>query len=502
MIRKLNTINILSLMILALLALGCTDLEPSITDSVVIETGDGGFQGDPEELLNSVYRGLEDFTAQNNIYSLTEHTTDELIGPTRGTDWGDNGVWRQLHNHQWSPDHQFMLDAWNALHSNVFLANQALASNPDAAQAAQARFLRAFNMFYLVDFFGQVPFREVNEGSEIDPRVLTRVEALNFVITDLEAAIPGLADGGPGTDAGIANKAAAQALLAKVYLNRAVYSVEVTAEGPGAFSFNTQDMDQVIGLVDEITAAGYALEPEYFGNFDSNGSNEIIFATQTDVGSSETRWRMTIHYNQFNPEVEGGGWNGFATLADFYGLFEEDDIRRGGTAENGIGFGFLEGQQFGVDGEVLQDRGGNPLVFTPEVGLAGNNERAGIRVLKYHPSDFLNLVLLRYADAYLMKIEAILRGGAPTGGETAQSMLDNLRNVRGVESIPATLDEILNERGRELYWEGWRRNDQVRFGTFDDPWEGKTNSDAFRLLYPIPQIALDSNPNLEQNPGY
>ena len=108
-------------MILALLALGCTDLEPSITDSVVIETGDGGFQGDPEELLNSVYRGLEDFTAQNNIYSLTEHTTDELIGPTRGTDWGDNGVWRQLHNHQWSPDHQFMLDAWNALHSNVFL---------------------------------------------------------------------------------------------------------------------------------------------------------------------------------------------------------------------------------------------------------------------------------------------------------------------------------------------------------------------------------------------
>ena len=489
--------RILSVGMLCAFIVGCTDLEPELTDSVLVETEEGTFQGDPAELLSSVYRQMQHFTAQENVLALMEQPSDEMIGPTRGTDWGDNGIWRLLNNHFWDPTHLFILNAWNDMHGAAFTANQVLASNPTAIQAAEARYLRAFHTFLLLDLYGQVPFREVDEGVDVDPTVLTRVGAWEFAMEDLALALPDLPDGGPGVSPERPHKSSAQILMAKLLLNKAVYVTEVTEEGVGAFNFEAADMNQVIALVDEITAAGYMLEPDYFTNFSATPTSEIMFTTQSGIGSAESRFRMTMHYNQ----PFSGGWNGFATYADFYALFEEDDIRRGGTPTDGLGFGFLEGQQFGEDGEPLLDRPGNPLVFTPEITLAGNNERTGIRVLKYHPSDFGNLVFFRYADAYLMKIEAILRGGTPTG-ESAQAMLDNLRSVRGVDSVPATLDEILDERGRELYWEGWRRQDQIRFGTFNNTWVEKENTEAFRVLFPIPQQAVDSNPNLVQNPGY
>lgn len=497
MIRNNIFKRILSVGMLCTCMVGCTDLEPKLTDSVLVETEEGTFQGDPAELLNSIYRQMQHFTAQENVFALMEHSSDELIGPTRGTDWGDNGIWRLLHNHLWDQTHLFILNAWNDMHGASFTANQVLASNPTPIQAAEAKFLRAFHMFLLLDLYGQVPFREVDEGVDVDPEVFTRIRAWEFAMQDLEEALPDLPDGGPGVTPERPNKSSAQMLMAKLFLNKAVYVTPVTEEGVGAFNFEATDMDQVIQLADAIAAAGYTLEPDYFSNFGTAGSSEILFTTQTDIGSAESRFRMTMHYNH----PFSGGWNGFATLADFYALFEEDDLRKGGTPDRGLGFGFLVGQQYDTAGNALRDRPGNPLVFTPDITLAGNNERTGIRVIKYHPSDFQNLVFFRYADVYLMKIEAILRGGTASG-ESAQDILDNLRSVRGVGSVPATLDEILDERGRELYWEGWRRQDQIRFGTFGNTWVEKENTEPFRVLYPIPQQAVDSNPNLVQNPGY
>jgi starch-binding outer membrane protein, SusD/RagB family len=477
----------------------CTDLETKEVDSKVEEaTGGGAGTVDPTEGLVSAYKDLGAYTDQANIYALYEHPSDEMIPPTRGVDWSDNGVWRSLHTHTWDPTHSMVLGAWNQLNQRAFRMNQILASSPSAAQAAEAKFLRAFNMFHVMDLFGQVPFREFNEGVEVNPKVLTRSDAFDFIVKDLEDALGGLENTGPKPTNSKATKAAANALLARLYLNKAVYK-SATPEGP--YTFEKADMDKVVAYCDAVTAAGYALQDEYFKNFTKTADKEVIFTTAE--GSPQNRWFMTLHYNQ-NPS----GWNGFTTLADFYNKFEAGDERRGTPAPGdnsefgGIGKGFLVGPQINKDGTPLIDtRTQRQLNFTPDVPLSGAATDKGIRVVKYHPSDNGQYILLRYADVYLMKAEAIFRGGS--GSETALALINNLRASRGASAL-TSVDEatILDERGRELYWEGLRRIDQIRFGTFTTTWSEKTNTEPFRVLYPIPQQALDSNPNLQPNPGY
>lgn len=479
----------------------CTDLKVKEADSIVLEDAGGGFvPGDPGELLISAYKDLSAFTDQNNIYSLFDHTSDEMIPPTRGVDWGDNGVWRVLHQHTWDATHPGILASWNQLNQRAFKCNQILASSPSAQQAAEAKFLRAFYMYHVMDLYGQVPFRNVDEGVDVNPKVFTRSEAFDFIVKDLEDALPLLPNTGPIATNSKATQAAANALLAKLYLNKAVYKASAP-EGP--YTFDAADMNKVIKYCDDVTAAGYSLETEYFTNFGTGATKEIIFTSPE--GTPQNRWFMTLHYNQ-NPS----GWNGFTTLADFYAKFEDGDQRKGnyptpdGSNFSGIGRGFLKGQQYKDDGSILIDtRTQKPLSFTEDVPLSGAATDKGIRVIKYHPANAGQYILLRYADVYLMKAEAVMRGGTDPGGKTALQLVNALRSVRGASAL-GSLNEasMLDERGRELYWEGIRRTDQVRFGTFDDTWSFKTVTDAFRVLFPIPQQALDSNPNLKQNAGY
>lgn len=215
-----------------------------------------------------------------------------------------------------------------------------------------------------------------------------------------------------------------------------------------------------------------------------------------------------------------GGWNGFATLSDFYDKFEAVDQRRGmnytypGSLPNPAkaqNVGFLVGQQYDLTtGTPLQDRKGNPLSFTREVQLReiGNNlEVTGIRVIKY-PFDYAtsgdqknnDWSIFRYADVLLMKAEAMLRTGNAAG---ALAIVNSIRVKRGVTAL-GSLDEnaLLDERGREMYWEGWRRQDLIRFGKFLQPWQEKAQSDPRALLFPIPNDQIAVNPNLQQNPGY
>ncbi len=477
----------------------CTDLVLTEKDSIVLTEAGGGFvPGDPGALLVSAYRDLDFFINQDRVYSLYDHTSDEMIPPTRGVDWGDNGVLRTLHQHTWDATHAYVLETWNGLNQRAFKCNQILASNPSTVQAAEAKFLRAFYMYHVMDLFGQVPFRGVNEGVDVNPKVYTRSEAFDFILKDLEEALPLLPATGPLADNSGATQAAANALLARMYLNKAVYK-SATPEGP--YTFDAADMTKVVGYCDAVTGAGYSLETDYFTNFSTAATKEIIFTSIQ--GTPESRFRMTLHYDQ-NP----GGWNGFTTLADFYNKFEPQDQRIGsyptpdGSAFSGVGRGFLIGQQFKDDGDTLiNGRNKKPLDYTANVPIAGATTFDGIRVIKYHPADFGKYILLRYADVYLMKAEAIMRGG--TGNETALDLVSNLRSVRGASALSALDDAtMLDERGRELYWEGIRRIDQIRFGTFDDTWSQKTVTEAFRVLFPVPQVALDSNPNLQQNRGY
>ena len=171
----------------------------------------------------------------------------------------------------------------------------------------------------------------------------------------------------------------------------------------------------------------------------------------------------------------------------------------------GLGKGFLIGRQYNDDGTDVLNNAGEPLEYTREVLLTGNTDYSGIRIVKYDANNAGNFVFFRISEVKLMKAEAILRGGTPTNGETAQSIVDELRAARGVGSIPVSLDVMLDERGRELYWEGvgHRRTDQIRFETFTNTtWEWKTSTESFRVLFSIPQKAMDTNPNLVQNEGY
>jgi len=497
-------------------SIGCTNLDEKILDGVSNDTSGGGTINTAATLV-SAYEGLRDFNGQGGVYALNEMSTDAMVGPTRGGDWDDNGVWRQIHTQTWAPDHGEVKGAWNSLLSNAYKCNLVIENGGTAAQVLEARFLRAWYYYNVVDLFGQAPYRPAGSSSLADPKVWSRSEATDFIISELEAIVNSLPNR-TANDASIANKDAAHFLLAKVYLNKGVFK----ATTAGSYTFDAADMTKVVQHVDALTnTLDTTVGSGYWNNFqpNNNTSNEIIWSSKNIQGGAggnmQSKWRMCNHYNQ-TPD----GWNGFATVADYYSTFNAADKRAhfavpGYTFTvdpNGNGVGFLEGQMYKLGtvspANALKDRNNNPLVYTSAITLitSGNTlETAGVRGMKYVP-DAANLgnpdndlILMRLSDALLMKAEAITRGGTGTGVAT---ILSNLATRAGVSAAAATLDGIYAERGRELWWEGWRRNDAIRFGKFLAARALKPYaSDAKYLLYPIPADAL-FNSNLTQNPGY
>ena len=518
----------------------CTDLEIEETDSIISE----GFQGlaDPASTVSELYNRMNgQIGGQDNLFALNEVTTDAALVPTRGADWGDNGLWRVLHSHSWNGQHQFVITVFNQYNGNQLLASQILdpRSNPSANDIGEASLIRAFSMWIILDLYGQVPFRDTALPSSTLPEVLTGQAAVDFILADLDQAIanlPSVAAGNVETVTG--SKAAARFLKAKVLLNKHIYLSTAPDSG---------DMAQVISLVDEIAGEGYALQEGYFDLFRQEADNETILALESSSGN---RIFNGLHYN--STAQSGGGWNGFSTLAEYYDLFEGDENlnryaadgvtplddqeeRRGGvppiglafTGEAGtfdgnndgiqdgtnVGFGFLINQQFGPTGTALNDRQGAPLTFkrdfqdgTGASSFINNDETTGIRLIKYNPrynenGQVNHQILFRYADAHLMKAEAMLRSGGD-----ATTMVNELRVIRDAPPLGSvTEQDLIDERGRELYAEIWRRNDLIRFGQFGKDWlfkdTGSVNNDTYNR-FPIPPAQLLANPNLVQNPGY
>jgi starch-binding outer membrane protein, SusD/RagB family len=546
-----NRLNAPAIM-LGLIMCSCS-LDIEETDSLITEGASDVFNGveNPASSVDNLYNNLSSdggsgpsqMGTQEELYALTEVTTDEQLVPTRGTDWGDNGVWRTLHMHEWGPTHRDVVNVWNNKNAAVLRATEIIDPLSDASdeEIAHAKFMRAYNMWIIMDGFGQVPFRNPTDGPDITPSVMTRTEAYNMIVEDLEAAIEGLPASNPVASTKTrAVKATARHLLARVKLNASVYNG----------SYASTDLQDVIDLVDAIEADGYALTDDYFETFiGPNYSNtDVIWALTTGVGSK--MWN-SLHYSQGGQDNNGGGWNGFTTLVEFYDKFEgpseTNDVglgqeeRRGYTQteastnrENrGFGYGFQFGDMWGwrfldKDGnEVaslpgkkeervvfqdtigytvkLLDRAGGDLLFTKELpALIGNNEETGIRLLKYSPRNGgfnSGTVVFRYADAHLMRAEAMFRSGN-TGG--ALTEINELRAMR--ENTPAlgalTEMDILDERGRELYLEYVRRTDMIRFGVFKNARGFKPEGDGHTDLFPIPASALLSNPGLIPNPGY
>ena len=473
-------------------------------------------------LLQGVYNSLEKiFTYHLSVFPLQEVSTDELIFPTRGTDWDDNGVWRVIHQQKWLSNNDRIKNCFNSLNGIVYTATDLLKYNPTIQEQAEARFIRAWAMYLILDLFDQVPYREPGENLIQPSRVRKGLDALNYIISEITAVQSNLP-----VPVFKANKAAAKVLLMKCYLNKAVY------ENRSNPAYSTTDMNKVINLADEIiNSNAFTFSANYFDNFAPDNTiigKENIFTQLNIAGSTPDNglflaWIIPFHYNQ------APAANGWATLSDFYNKFEPTDKRRGvvysstgapPNPANGINVGFLIGQQYNYfNGAALTDRPGAPLFFTPEVKnleTGANLEVTGIRPIKYFP-DWQNyfspnndFVFFRLPDVLLMKAEAILRGGAATNagsyGNTATLIVNAIRTdpSRGASALSSvSLDNIIDERGRELWLEGWRRQDLIRFKKFLQPFQEKNYvSDPKYLIFPIPDEQLAVNPNLQQNPGY
>ncbi len=489
---------------------GCSKLDEQLGSQLSTVGGSGGSVS-PAQILAGTYDAMRlPFQDQSRVWAAQEHTSDEVIGPTRAADWDDNGVWRVMHSHQWDPNHSFLADTYRDLGRIAFSASDLLRFNPTPQQAAEGRMLRAMADFFCVEGWDQVPYRENTADPLEIPKIRKGTAAIDFIISELNAIIPALPDGPVNR----CNKNAARVLLMKCLLTKGVIA------NRAAPTFAAADMSQVITLANTVMAGSYSLNSNFFDNFAPNNhtlSTENIWTAENvggvSSGNVRSRWFLGLHYNQ-NPS----GWNGFTTLSDFYNKFTPTDARRGGnpypgmTEISGIRPGFLVGQQFDQNGVALQDRTGAPLAFVPEVKLtetSSNLEVTGIRVMKY-PIDYAggdnannDYVYFRLADVMLMKAEALLRGGTDPGGQTAVQLVNLVRARAGVPALSSvTLDQLLDERGRELYWEGYRRMDLIRFGKYLEPYTEKPASDPKVLIFPIPARSLAANPNLAQNPGY
>jgi len=556
--RKYKNIKLFSLLLLT--TVSCTKLDESLNSRLTNgQTANALGASGVGLLLQGAYADLGGpFTAQDLLFCLEENVSDEALVPTRGGDWDDNGVWRVLHNHTWNADHAYVLNVFNALNKLNFDATNVLGFSPSPSQAAQAKFLRALSLYYLLDLYGQYPVRNPGDNLLNAPTVKTGAAASQFIIDELTAAIPNLPTAG---GAGVATKNAGNTLLMKALLNRGAWN------NRAAPTFADADMQQVISIGNSIIASGnYSYMSEYFKNFDAlNGaSTENIFTIVNNSGSASNvsdvrgEWCKTLHYNQETSTNPNAGWNGFTTISDFYNSFgavtpmvgvanyatdksgryadTAVDSRVGGrfypgvTNASGQRPGFMIGQQYNENGVAEKDRKtpANNLAFDPAIASdmkeTGNNlEITGIRVEKYGP-DFTNgsayyqnnagndEVIFRYADVVLMVAEAKLRAAAPDAAG-ALALVNGLRVARKAAPMVGPLvlantanvedpKTLLAERGRELYWEKVRRTDLIRYGMFLKTWQYKPTDDPKYLVFPVPSQALAANPNLVQNAGY
>jgi hypothetical protein len=514
----------------------CTKLNQQLQDSFTSSPTSG--TADVSSLLNGAYNSMNGLMhAQDQMFSLQETTSDEALIPTRGGDWDDNGIWRVLHAHTWTSIHAQVKSVFNGLGGLESSAITTLAFNPNPTQAAEALFLRSLAQFYYLDLFGQVPYRQVADYNAITPApVMQPKEAIDTLVATLTKIIPLLPTANTPYRA---SPDAARFLLMKVLLNKGAF---LSRQAP---TFADADMNQVIALGNAIVNSpiGYSLTPNYFDNFgpqNATTSKERILAWNNtgaaatngiNSGGVNARWMMTLHYNSWDVKAGSAGWNGFTTVSDFYNTFQAGDTRIGGTPylgvtdKSGLKPGLVVGPQISESGVALKDRQGNPLSFTPDVNLIETDknrlEVAGIRVIKYPPdynaydggNQTNQLQIFRYADVLLMIAEANMRLSAPNTVEELRlvNLIRAARKAAPVTTLPlvdattvSNPNTFLAERGREMYFESWRRQDLIRFGVFLKGWALKAaDTDPVRnLLFPIAQDQLLANPNLKQNPGY
>lgn len=530
----------------ALVMGACTNLDETelLYDQV---TQDKFYQSDLEYLsaVGAPYANLfGTFGNADNIMPLQEVSTDEIVVPTRGPDWGDGGHWVRLQTHKYTSQDARPTSTWDKMYAGINSCNRVLAAlepvgtETSAAYINELKALRAIYYLWLLDLYGNVPIS--TDFTDVDPPANnTRQEVYDFVESELLAAGPTLPKTGPSDEVtyGRVNYYTVQTALAKLYLNAEVYT-------------GTSQWDETIAACDEVINSGkYNLMPNYRDNFIRNnkGSTESIWVIPYDEinARGHTIPHMTLHMeSQKGYNMSAQPWNGFASHQEFYasyidpvlnpgpqgdvvGLNEAGDVVTG-TVDKRLS-NFIVGQQYLSDGvSLLLDNGfdeddpnGAPLYFTPYINelLPGAWRQTGARIGKWEIYKGNNgqlsndYQIFRFADVLLMKAEAIARKNENWNDPATVDIINTIRTLHGGVDAFATVDEekFLAERGREMFAESTRRTDLIRFGKYNDAWKFHDADPVDELgpnginhlnIYPIPAVQINANKNLKQNPGY
>lgn len=481
----------------------CTKLDSKVYDEVA------DFFNTPAQIAAGIapgYLSLQGLAPTSDVYVLQEVTSDEVVVPTRGSDWFDNGNWQRLWLHTWTPNDGAINGAWQFIYSGVARVNlileQVAGLNPQPAGVAginaELKTIRAFYYFLALDLYGNVPIVADYKTDLSKVTSKPRAEVFAFVEKELKDNLAGLPDKSNSTY-GRMTKWFGNALLAKLYLNAQVYT-------------GTARWGDVITYTDAVISSNkYALEGNFFDNFvlNNQSSKETIFNIPMDVKKGVGGFGLqmaTLHY-QSNETfgITAGPWNGFCSTADYYNQFDSTDKRKQM---------FLVGQQYDPAGKPQIDKQVNlPLIFDPAVTTISSTaplfRMAGARCAKYEFTKDTwgamdnDWVVTRLADVYLMRGEAKFRSAT---GDNGLADFNAVRSRAGVALWTAanlSLANIEKERARELSWEASRRTDMIRFGDYTNARvPDKAASGSFRTLFPIPKPQMDRNPNLTQNPGY
>ena len=544
----------LALVTIAMLfSFSCTDLVEEVLD----ESLAGGVL-DADIIRGSVapaYGLLPELYKHTELFAVQEISSDEAILPFRGgRDWGDNGIYIELHQHTYTANHSNLQQVWDDLTVMISRTVSAigvlepLAANGDAEARvflAEVRGLRAFYNMWMLDLWG-ITFQK--EDARENSIILRGNDAVEYIRTEFEAVLPNLrTDVGPGrlTQAGV------WGLLARLHLNAAVWRDPYATN----FDFTTADMDKVIEYSDMVINAGqFSLSEEYFDVFgnDNHTNPELVFAVdqRPDLNGHNRMSYFSMSGSFYgNPLFpRANGTDGAAITSDFYqswvqayGAVDPADAdarffwqRMIIPADSSIAAedwevdrGIYRGLQYGLqnagrrlpffvddEGEFIisklrDQRRAEENAFVDykeqvDFTAEGSDYDKGYRVEKYQwskESDSgrnkgeADLVIVRLADMYMMRAEAYLRKGDAATALTDVNTVRASRTARPAVTPPPlaemNLDLLLRERGFEFYWEHQRRTDMIRFGAYEGTWTEKTDSDVMKRLFPIPQSAID-----------
>ena len=485
------------------------------------------------------------------IYDYNTLTTDEAMIPIRGGDWYDGGLWNAMYQHRWTADDQSLYDTWKYIYKVIVLANKSLdiisnksgllSAGQQQEYRAEVRAIRAMFYYYAMDMFGRVPLTLSGDEqlySSLFQGQNNRSSIFHFVFQELQQILPYLPDqhsNMEGNYYGRITQPIVNFLLAKLALNAEIYMYDdwtlgyanrpkgsdihfsVPAVSDASSRSSSKELnawETCIYYCNQLAAEGYVLESDDAFNFSTHNetSKENIFTIPMDknIYTNQFHYLFRSYHYTHGGALGWGSENGTcATIstmkANRYGEADEDTRCR---------MNFVAGVVKVDDHELLMDNG-KPLEYQPfEVAQNLTNSKyiktAGARMAKYEVdrTSYMDgklqsndIVLFRYADVLLMKAEAKVRNG-----ENGDEELNMIRSRVGMPHRKATLDNILEERLLELVWEGWRRQDLIRFGKFTEAYDLRTplqgESSGYTTVFPIPQKCIDLNKELEQNKGY